>query len=98
MSGQIKMSPGELDSQASGYRQGADEMRETLGRLKTLQENLRGQWEGKAFVEFDNQFVQLGEKSEEFSQLLERIEKQLKETARAMQEQDVALSKNFGLS
>lgn len=98
MSGEIKMSPTELTTQASRYGSGANEMRETLGRLNNLQSDLRDQWHGRAFEEFDNQFVQLSRKSEEFAVLLEQIEKQLKETAQAMSDQDTALSRNFGLS
>lgn len=97
MSGQIRMSPEELDSRANGYGQGAEQIRVTLQQLQQLQEVLRGEWEGAAFREFDAQFIQLKGKTEEFAELLMQIQRQLKETARAMHEQDQALSKNFGL-
>lgn len=97
MSGQIKMSPAELQSQASGYGNGAEEIRGVLRRLDSLQSTLRDQWEGKAFNEFDTQFIQLSQKSEEFAHLLEQIQKQLRDTAQAMSDQDAQLSKNFGL-
>lgn len=47
MSGQIRMSPEELDSRANGYGQGAEQIRVTLQQLQQLQEVLRGEWEGQ---------------------------------------------------
>ncbi|MFB1052161.1 WXG100 family type VII secretion target [Paraliobacillus sp. JSM ZJ581] len=97
MAGQIRMSPEELKSKAEVYGQGSDQINEVLGKLKNLQEQLRGEWEGRSFESFDNQFLELVPKVENFSQLLLEIQGQLKNTAQAVQDQDEALSQNFGL-
>ncbi len=97
MAGQIRMSPEELKSRAQMYGQGSDQIDDVLNRLRNLQDQLRGEWEGRAFERFDDQFRQLEPKVQNFSQLLLEIQTQLQKTAQAMQEQDEALSQNFGL-
>ncbi|MFD2655193.1 MULTISPECIES: WXG100 family type VII secretion target [Gracilibacillus] len=97
MAGQIRMTPEELKSRAEVYGQGSDQINEVLSKLRNLQEQLRGEWEGRSFERFDEQFLELVPKVENFSQLLLEIQTQLKSTAQAVQEQDEALSQNFGL-
>lgn|SRR5690625_3087888 len=96
MSGQIKMSPAELSHKAKQYGESSHQIREILGRLETLQGELSLQWEGQAFRSFDDQFTELKPKVENFAQLMMEIQEQLTKTAEAMQEQDQALSQNFG--
>ncbi|MBO1002406.1 WXG100 family type VII secretion target [Pseudogracilibacillus auburnensis] len=96
MSGQIKMSPAELTHKARGYGESHDIIKEVLAKLEHLQEDLRAQWEGKAFESFDNQFRELKPKVENFAVLMQEINEQLNKTADAMAEQDQALSQNFG--
>ncbi len=97
MAGQIRMSPEELKARAQVYGQGSDQITEVLNKLKNLQDQLRGEWEGRSFERFDDQFRELEPKVQNFSQLLIEIQTQLQKTAQAMQEQDEALSQNFGL-
>ncbi|WP_042221341.1 WXG100 family type VII secretion target [Oceanobacillus manasiensis] len=97
MAGQIRMSPEELKSRAEVYGQGSDQINEVLNKLSNVQDQLRGEWEGRAFERFDDQFIELSHKVQDFSQLLLEIQTQLKKTAQAVQDQDVALSQNFGL-
>lgn len=97
MAGQIRMSPEELKARAKVYGQGSDQVQDVLNKLTNLQDQLRGEWEGRAFERFDDQFRELTPKVENFSQLLQEIQVQLEKTAQAMQEQDEALSQNFGL-
>lgn len=97
MAGQIRMTPEELKSNAQVYGQGSDQIDEVLRKLRNLQDQLRGEWEGRAFEGFDDQFRQLEPKVQDFSQLLMEIQTQLQKTAQAVQEQDEALSQNFGL-
>lgn len=97
MAGQIRMSPEELKSKAQTYGGGADQINDVLGQLRNLQDQLRGEWEGRAFERFDDQFRELEPKVQNFSELLREIQVQLQQTAQAMQEQDEALSQNFGL-
>lgn len=98
MAGQIRMSPDELHGKAQRYGEEAEQISDVLSKLQGLQDELRGEWEGRAFERFDEQFQQLRPKVNDFEQLLRDIQVQLQKTAQAVQEQDEALSQNFGLS
>lgn len=98
MAGQIRMSPEELQAKSKRYGLGAEQINEVLRDLSDLQEELRGEWEGRAFDQFDVQFRQLRPKVKEFSELMVEIQNQLTKTAEAVAQQDEALSRNFGLS
>lgn len=93
----IRMSPTELQSRAKMYGQSAQRIEEIRGDLGNLQDELRGEWQGKAFEQFDQQFQELDPKVRDFGELMQQIEEQLVKTADAMAEQDAALSRNFGL-
>ncbi|WP_167630581.1 WXG100 family type VII secretion target [Listeria valentina] len=96
MSGQIRMSPAELRDRAKTYGTSARDIEQMLQRLSQTQEQLRSEWEGQAFVKFDDQFNQLKPKVTEFANLMDQIEQQLQKTATAVEEQDQQLSQNFG--
>ncbi len=96
MSGQIKMSPAELTLKARQYGDSSTQIMDILGKLESLQGELSQQWEGQAFRSFDTQFEELRPKVQNFAQLMMEIQEQLTKTADAMQEQDQALSQNFG--
>ncbi|MDC2865210.1 WXG100 family type VII secretion target [Bacillus sp. BP-3] len=98
MAGQIRMSPEELKSKAARYGNGGNQIEDILTGLTNLQNELRGEWEGRAFEGFDRQFVELAPKVKNFAQLLHDIETQLKNTAEAVARHDEELSRNFGLS
>lgn len=98
MSGQIRMSPAELTSKATRYGRSGEQINQILTDLKNLQNELRGEWEGKAFAQFDQQFIELSPKVQNFSELMHKIEDQLKKTADAVAQQDEDLSRNFGLN
>lgn len=98
MSGQIRMSPAELTDKAKRYGRSGEQIEQILEDLRSLQEDLRGQWEGQAFNRFDDQFVELSPKVLHFADLMRQIEKQLTTTADAMAQQDQELSRNFGLN
>ena len=67
MAGQIRMSPEELKSKATRYGQGANQIEDILSQLQNLQNELRGEWEGRAFEGFDQQFNQLKPKVQNFA-------------------------------
>ncbi|EPF02400.1 WXG100 family type VII secretion target, partial [Bacillus toyonensis] len=69
MAGQIRMSPEELKSKATRYGQGANQIEDILRQLQNLQNELRGEWEGRAFEGFDQQFNELKPKVQNFAQL-----------------------------
>lgn len=68
-----------------------------MSNLQRLQDTLRTEWEGAAFQGFDQQFLELKPKVENFADLMQQINTQLDKTAQAMQQNDQDLSKNFGL-
>jgi WXG100 family type VII secretion target len=89
---QIKVSPETLQSRAREYGKASNDITTILNNLQRLQDTLRGEWEGAAFQGFDNQF------NENFAELMQQINTQLDKTAQAMQQNDQALSRNFGLN
>ncbi|GAF65099.1 WXG100 family type VII secretion target [Alkalihalobacillus trypoxylicola] len=94
---QIRMTPEQLQSKAKRYGQSSQQIDQILRDLTNLQNELRGEWEGRAFERFDDQFRELEPKVRDFSQLMLEIENQLTKTAEAVAQQDEALSRNFGL-
>lgn len=97
MAGQIRMTPEELKSKATRYGKSGQEIEQILRDLTILQNDLRGEWEGRAFERFDDQFNQLKPKVQNFAQLMHDINTQLNKTAEAVAQQDQQLSQNFGL-
>lgn len=97
MSGQIRMTPDQLQAKAKRYGTASQNIDQILRDLSNLQEELRGEWEGRAFERFDDQFRELKPRVQDFSQLMIDIETQLIKTAEAVAQQDQALSQNFGL-
>ncbi|MFV8828656.1 WXG100 family type VII secretion target [Alkalihalobacterium sp. APHAB7] len=97
MAGQIRMTPDQLQAKAKRYGQSSQQIDQILRDLTNLQEELRGEWEGRAFERFDDQFRELSPRVQDFSRLMQDIETQLTKTAEAVAQQDQALSQNFGL-
>ncbi|MGG2063808.1 MULTISPECIES: WXG100 family type VII secretion target [unclassified Bacillus (in: firmicutes)] len=97
MAGQIRMSPDELKSKAQLYGRSSEEINGILRKLESLQNQLKSEWEGRAFEGFDRQFNELSPKVRNFAQLLQDINTQLSKTADAVAEHDAQLSQNFGL-
>lgn len=98
MSGQIRMSPAELTEKAKRYGRSGEQIDQILKDLSNLQNDLRAQWEGKAFNKFDDQFRDLRPKVQNFAELMRQIDDQLTRTAEAVAQQDEELSRNFGLN
>ncbi|GAE32056.1 WXG100 family type VII secretion target [Alkalihalobacillus hemicellulosilyticus] len=97
MAGQIRMTPDQLQAKAKRYGQSSQQIDQILRDLSNLQEELRGEWEGRAFERFDDQFRELSPRVQDFSNLMLEIQEQLTKTAEAVAQQDEALSQNFGL-
>ncbi|SDZ50411.1 WXG100 family type VII secretion target [Evansella caseinilytica] len=97
MAGQIRMTPDQLSDKAKRYGRSADQIDQILSDLSNLQVELKGEWEGLAFERFDDQFIELKPKVQNFSHLMKEIQTQLEKTAQAVADQDQALAQNFGL-
>ena len=89
---QIKLSPEELETSATKYTQGSEEILTVLSNLEREQEAIRSNWEGSGFESFDNQFVELQPKIREFGELLEQINQQLRSVAQIMRDTDNDIS------
>jgi len=85
---QIKLSPEELETSATKYASGSDEIQNVLNTLSQEQETIRSNWEGSGFESFDNQFTELKPKIQEFSELLSQINEQLRSVAQIMRDTD----------
>ncbi len=96
MSGQIRMSPEELKITANDYGKNYETLMTMLSELRGTQQKLSDQWQGRAFESFEAQYDQLKPKVEDFAILMQEIQEQLNKTAKAMADQDQALSQNFG--
>ncbi|MEL3959272.1 WXG100 family type VII secretion target [Caldifermentibacillus hisashii] len=97
MAAQIRMTPEELKAKAQRYGNAGQQIEQLLRDLTNLQNELRGEWEGRAFQGFDDQFNQLKPKVQNFAQLMHDINTQLNKTADAVAQHDEELSRNFGL-
>lgn len=98
MAGQIRMTPAELTAKAKRYGQSSQQIEQILTDLTNLQDDLRAEWEGRAFEQFDVQFKELTPKVRNFAQLMQEINEQLTKTADAVAQHDEQLSRNFGLN
>ncbi|CAD5900724.1 WXG100 family type VII secretion target [Carnobacterium maltaromaticum] len=93
---QIKLTPDELEASATKYTAGASDVREVLGRLTAEQRNINDNWDGTAFDKFDEQFVQLSGKVNEFADLLDQINAQLGQVATTIRDTDAEIASKLG--
>ena len=89
---QIKLTLEELRTSAVKYTSGSDQVTEVLNNLSAEQENIRSNWEGTAFDSFDEQFISLRPKIQEFAQLLQDINTQLNQVADIIEQTDQDIS------
>lgn len=97
MANRIMISPEQLKQRAREYGNSSNQINQILKNLQTLQDNLRAEWEGEAFKGFDEQFLQLKPKVQQFAELMLKINQQLDKTADIMVENDQKLKSGFGL-
>ncbi|GBU10416.1 ESAT-6-like protein [Erysipelotrichaceae bacterium] len=93
---QIKLVPDQLREQSNTYGSSATQIHEILERLVRLQAEMGGSWEGAAWKKFDEQFYDLRPKVNEFAELLQNIDKQLKEVARIIEQTDQEIASKLG--
>lgn len=96
MSGQIRITPAELMSQAKAYSQGANEVQTVLRNLESTTNQIASEWEGAAFRQYQAQFEQLKPKVRQFAELLQTINGQLNTAAKTLDDTDRQISKQFG--
>lgn len=88
MAGTIRMSPDEVVSIARDYSEASQEIESMLIKLKGTQAKLAAEWEGDAFVSFEEQFNALAPKVESFGVLMSEINTQLNKIAQIVRDTD----------
>jgi len=88
MSGNIRVTPAELEQVASQYLQESSMANEQVIRLDNMIDQLVSMWEGQASQAFANQYAELRPSYVRMSQLLEEVSRQLQSASNALQEAD----------
>jgi len=88
MAGNIRLQPEDLKVSAAKYTDSSEQIDQILNALTTEQSVIQQNWEGDAFGSFDAQFNELKPKIQEFSELLQSINRQLHSVAQIMEEAD----------
>ncbi|WP_243291000.1 WXG100 family type VII secretion target [Bacillus sp. FJAT-47783] len=92
MSGIIRVTPAELRDMASRYNNEGGQVQELIGRLDTMRDQLRDMWEGASSEAFIAQYEELKPSFVEMSNLLERIAKQLSDSANVLEDTDAQIA------
>jgi WXG100 family type VII secretion target len=92
----IKLTPEDLVISAKQYTEGASGIREILQKLTREQDTIRDNWDGQSFQKFDEQFMDLTPKVEEFAQLLDDINQQLNDVAKIIEDTDREIASKIG--
>jgi len=88
MSGNIRVTPAELEQVASQYLQESSMANEQVIRLDNMIDQLVSMWEGQASQAFAAQYSELRPSYVRMSQLLEEVSRQLQSASNALQEAD----------
>lgn len=96
MSGQIKLSPDQMNSRASEYKTEAGNVEEVISRMDALVENLMDEWEGAASEAYYSRYHDdLRNSFVAAVDLINEIAEALTETARIVSETDQAISQQL---
>ena len=88
----IYIKPDELRILAKTYNNCSELIQKIIHELSKTQEDLSLVWEGKGYVEFENQFYKIKPEMQEFSILLEDIYMRLNEIALVIEETDRSIA------
>lgn len=90
--GKIMMTPEEMHTYASRYKQSSSEI---TNLSNSLEATIEQEWQGRGFDQFDAEFKQLKPKVDQFAQLLDEIGDKLNRSAQAMQDTDQQIASQF---
>ena len=93
--GKIMMTPQEMNTYASRYKQSSSEITNSSNSLNSLEATIEQEWQGRGFDQFDAEFKQLKPKVDQFAQLLDEIGDKLNKSAQAMQDTDQQIASQF---
>ncbi|KRM22342.1 WXG100 family type VII secretion target [Latilactobacillus graminis] len=88
MANTIKLTPEDLRASANKYEGFNQDVLDLIQNASQEQENIRSNWEGNAFDKFDQQFEDLKPKMQDFAQLMDDINNQLKKVAEIIENTD----------
>ncbi|TYR79168.1 WXG100 family type VII secretion target [Priestia megaterium] len=88
MSGIIRVTPAELRDMAARYNNESGQVQDLVGRLDTMKSQLQDMWEGASSEAFVAQYEELKPSFIEMSNLLNKIAKQLDDSANVLEDTD----------
>ncbi|PLT31942.1 WXG100 family type VII secretion target [Bacillus sp. V5-8f] len=88
MSGNIRVTPGELRTVAGQYSTESGNVAELVSRLDNMRDHLRNIWEGASSDAFAQQYEELKPSFVQMSTLLEEVSQQLSKSADILEETD----------
>ncbi|MGE5628786.1 MAG: WXG100 family type VII secretion target [Solirubrobacterales bacterium] len=95
--GQIRITPSTMLERSKEYLTEASNIENVIQKMDSLINELQGEWEGNASAQFANQYQELRPSFLNMQTLTETIAKQLQQTADAMEQMDLDISKQFGV-
>jgi WXG100 family type VII secretion target len=95
MAGQIRMTPEQMRTRAKAFRGEGQKVEDTIKKMQSLINTLKGEWEGQASKEFEQQFNTLKPSFTKMRELVEDISKQLESTAQAVEQMDKDIASKF---
>lgn len=96
MSGQIRMTPDQMNSRANDYRTEAGNVEEVISRMDSLVESLMDEWEGASSEAYYNRYHgDLRKSFESAVELINEIADALDAAAKVVRETDEAISQQL---
>lgn len=95
MANQIRITPDQMRTRATEYRNEADKVQDVIRRMDTLLEQLRSEWEGAASESYDARYQELKPGFMKAEELIREIAKALDATANIVQETDTGIASQF---
>lgn len=95
MTGQIRISPAQMNERAAQYRREADLVNEVIARMDRLLTTLQGEWEGAASEAYAARFQELRPGFIKAEELIREIAAALDAAARSLADTDVSVAGRF---
>ena len=95
MSGQIRITHGEMRGRAGEVRQQRDTFEDVINRMQGLIDALQGEWEGQASAAYAEQWANLRPSFNQAKEVMGDLAQQLDGTAAAMEDMDQQIASKF---
>lgn len=90
MAQRIRITPEQVRQAGNQFRQGSDQSRDILSRLRTTVNNLQAEWEGMTKERFYGEYQRWEQSMTQFVELLQSIGQQLDAIATRFEQADQA--------